>query len=300
MPGPCRAASTSGTSVAFRSRKQTQEWDWSVSEAPAATSGRQGRSRSQFGPGLAARSSGSHCDTRGPERALMKGPGQSSTGVELATSSYGTRLILLRVARRHLSALAPRYGQVVHVRMVGACADERAADPAPADDPTRGRADRPARRAGLRRAVGLRADGVRFPDGAEPERPRPRCRRLAAGEFAPLPAALPIPRHASASTRRRRWRRTSTALDTFHDLTAPADWLESLVKAYVGDGIAARLLPRGVGVSGSGVPRPGARGARRRRPRGVRRRSGAGRPSPPTPAWAAGWRCGRGGWSARR
>jgi hypothetical protein len=27
-------------------------------------------------------------------------------------------------------------------------------------------------------------------------------------------------------------------LDTFHDLTAPADWLESLVKAYVGDGIA--------------------------------------------------------------
>jgi hypothetical protein len=27
-------------------------------------------------------------------------------------------------------------------------------------------------------------------------------------------------------------------LTTFHDLTAPADWLESLVKAYVGDGIA--------------------------------------------------------------
>ncbi len=29
------------------------------------------------------------------------------------------------------------------------------------------------------------------------------------------------------------------ALDAFHDQTAPADWLESLVKAYVGDGIAA-------------------------------------------------------------
>jgi hypothetical protein len=28
------------------------------------------------------------------------------------------------------------------------------------------------------------------------------------------------------------------ALDTFHNLTSPADWLESLVKAYVGDGIA--------------------------------------------------------------
>jgi len=29
------------------------------------------------------------------------------------------------------------------------------------------------------------------------------------------------------------------ALDTFHDFTAPRDWLEGLVKAYVGDGIAA-------------------------------------------------------------
>lgn len=29
------------------------------------------------------------------------------------------------------------------------------------------------------------------------------------------------------------------ALDKFHDLTAPADWLEGLIKAYVGDGLAA-------------------------------------------------------------
>ncbi|HEV7208503.1 MAG TPA: ferritin-like fold-containing protein [Mycobacteriales bacterium] len=29
------------------------------------------------------------------------------------------------------------------------------------------------------------------------------------------------------------------ALDDFHEQTAPADWLEGLVKAYVGDGIAA-------------------------------------------------------------
>jgi hypothetical protein len=28
-------------------------------------------------------------------------------------------------------------------------------------------------------------------------------------------------------------------LDAFHDSTTPADWLESLVKAYVGDGFAA-------------------------------------------------------------
>jgi hypothetical protein len=29
-----------------------------------------------------------------------------------------------------------------------------------------------------------------------------------------------------------------TAIDAFHERTAPSDWLESLVKAYVGDGIA--------------------------------------------------------------
>jgi hypothetical protein len=29
------------------------------------------------------------------------------------------------------------------------------------------------------------------------------------------------------------------ALDTFHDSTAPSDWLEGLIKAYVGDGLAA-------------------------------------------------------------
>jgi hypothetical protein len=29
------------------------------------------------------------------------------------------------------------------------------------------------------------------------------------------------------------------ALDRFHELTTPADWLEGLVKAYVGDGLAA-------------------------------------------------------------
>jgi hypothetical protein len=30
-----------------------------------------------------------------------------------------------------------------------------------------------------------------------------------------------------------------SAIDEFHSRTAPADWLEGLVKAYVGDGIAA-------------------------------------------------------------
>jgi tRNA-(MS[2]IO[6]A)-hydroxylase (MiaE)-like len=31
----------------------------------------------------------------------------------------------------------------------------------------------------------------------------------------------------------------AAAVDAFHDRTAPSDWLESLVKAYVGDGIAS-------------------------------------------------------------
>ena len=36
-------------------------------------------------------------------------------------------------------------------------------------------------------------------------------------------------------------------LDAFHDSTAPADWLESLVKAYVGDGFAADFYREVVG-----------------------------------------------------
>ena len=41
-----------------------------------------------------------------------------------------------------------------------------------------------------------------------------------------------------ASTPRARWRRSSTAVDSFHERTKPSTWLEGLVKAYVGDGIA--------------------------------------------------------------
>jgi hypothetical protein len=50
-------------------------------------------------------------------------------------------------------------------------------------------------------------------------------------------------------------------LDAFHSRTAPADWLESLVKAYVGDGMAAdfyravaqRLEPQARALSWSGT-----------------------------------------------
>ena len=50
------------------------------------------------------------------------------------------------------------------------------------------------------------------------------------------------------------------ALDAFHERTAPADWLEGLVKAYVGDGIAARLLPRDQRLRRPEHPRARARG----------------------------------------
>ena len=49
------------------------------------------------------------------------------------------------------------------------------------------------------------------------------CERLSALGAQPDQAMLPF----------------APALDAFHDRTAPADWLEGLVKAYVGDGIAA-------------------------------------------------------------
>jgi hypothetical protein len=49
------------------------------------------------------------------------------------------------------------------------------------------------------------------------------CERLSALGAQPDQAMLPF----------------APALDAFHARTAPADWLESLVKAYVGDGIAA-------------------------------------------------------------
>jgi hypothetical protein len=82
------------------------------------------------------------------------------------------------------------------------------------------------------------------------------------------------------------------ALDTFHESTRPKTWLEGLVKAYVGDGLAtdfyreiASFLPDPDQALTPGTPTsPSAR---------------CGRPSPPTGRWPAGWRCGDGAWSAR-
>ena len=151
---------------------------------------------------------------------------------------------------------------------------------------------RPARRDRVRRDLGLRAarrgrqagadaggQGRPGVDGRAPSSGRsPRCTR-GSPSWAP--------------TRSPRWRRSGAPIDQFHAHTAPADWLEGLIKAYVGDGlandfyreIAAYLDPDTrdlVVVVGRG----------RRRPRGVRRRPGARRRSPPTRRSAAGWRSG--------
>ena len=54
----------------------------------------------------------------------------------------------------------------------------------------------------------------------------------------PLRAAARPAGRARGARRRPRWSRSSPALEAFHERTAPGDWLEGLVKAYVGDGIA--------------------------------------------------------------
>ena len=54
----------------------------------------------------------------------------------------------------------------------------------------------------------------------------------------PRPAHRPADR-ARRRPGRRRWRRSSSALDAFHEGTRPSTWLEGLVKAYVGDGLAS-------------------------------------------------------------
>ena len=90
------------------------------------------------------------------------------------------------------------------------------------------------------------------------------------------------------------------ALDAFHEQHPPEHWLEGLVKAYVGDGIAADFYREIAAFLARARPGAGARGARRHRARRVRRRPRCGRRSRPTRGWPAGWRCGAAGWWARR
>ena len=90
----------------------------------------------------------------------------------------------------------------------------------------------------------------------------------------------------------------AAALDAFHRNTAPADWLESLVKAYVGDGIAADFYRE---IAGYCDPRTGWCG--RCWPIPDTRRSwwsGCVPRSPPSRHWRAGFPCGRAGSWGRR
>ncbi len=84
------------------------------------------------------------------------------------------------------------------------------------------------------------------------------------------------------------------ALDGFHRQTAPSNWLEGLVKAFVGDSIAsdfyrevaARLDADTRGLGADVLTTPGTRASPSRR---------CAPPSTRTRAWAVGSRCGRGG-----
>ena len=100
-----------------------------------------------------------------------------------------------------------------------------------------GRRRGPARRPGVRRAARLHPAGQGL--RARPARcgTRPRLASLAAHELRTSSCSASGSR-SSGPSRRTRWRPSSRPIDAFHDRTAPSDWLEGLVKAYVGDGIA--------------------------------------------------------------
>ena len=111
-------------------------------------------------------------------------------------------------------------------------------DPLACDPAHREARRRPARRARLRRAHRVRPAGRRRRAGAH------------AGRQGGARPAWPSPSSAtssgcatgcasSASTPTRAMEPFVAALDAFHDRTAPQTWLEGLVKAYVGDGIAS-------------------------------------------------------------
>ena len=91
----------------------------------------------------------------------------------------------------------------------------------------------------LRRDVGVRPARRGRQDGARRWPTRSRWPRMAVDRVRALRAAAPAARPSSAPTRSRRWRRSQAPFDAFHARTAPSDWLEGLIKAYVGDGLAA-------------------------------------------------------------
>ena len=82
--------------------------------------------------------------------------------------------------------------------------------------------------------------------------------------------------------------------DSFHSHTAPSDWYEGLIKAYVGDGLAADFYREIAAYLDPDTRDLIVERARRRRSLGVRRRPGAGGHRGRTRASAAGSPCGAG------
>ena len=84
------------------------------------------------------------------------------------------------------------------------------------------------------------------------------------------------------------------SVDHFHERTRPADWFESLMKAYVIDTVSADFY-RAVALHVDASPACWWNGSRpmRRPPRCCG--TGSRTPLPTTRGWRPGWRCGRGG-----
>ena len=98
---------------------------------------------------------------------------------------------------------------------------------------------------------------------------------LAVTEFRHYEILVATARTSSASTPSRRWRRSSRPIDAFHERTRPSSWLEGLVKAYVGDGIATDFYREIAAYVDAVDPGAGALGAcERRRAGGLRRQGG--------------------------
>ena len=87
----------------------------------------------------------------------------------------------------------------------------------------------------------------------------------------------------------------ATPLDAFHDRTAPADWLEGLVKAYVGDGLAADFYREIAAFLDADTRDLVLESLARRRPVARSWSTGSGPRSRQDPGSAAGWRCGAAG-----
>ena len=165
-------------------------------------------------------------------------------------------------------ALGPRAaaGPLGSPRMTTAAPDET-------DGPAQA-ACRPARGAGLRRAVGLRPAGR-----GRAGRPHAGGRRAALRDGRRRDRALPPDRGPPGRDGRRGGGRdgcrSSPPWDSYHASTAPRSWLESLVKAYLGDGLAADFYREIAGWL-PGDRRARAAGAGRHRAQRVRRAGGPG------------------------